>query len=188
VGLSQVEDEITNSFFYVEDLDETLGFFNVGMNRKFPPPRLTNGSTWLNVGAGNKPIVGATSLDLPDWDANLNGLRQYGDHTIDGIIALHFLEHVDQPVAFLADCQRVLRHLGTMWIVVPYGTGSGGLAVHDLTHKHFFNEDTFRNLFSTEYYTAPGTPDGGWQFDITFNMIMGESERNLALFTQLQRK
>ena len=136
----------------------------------------------LNLGAGYHLIPGTTAHDYPQWDADRQPLP-YQDGAVGGIHAYHFLEHLERPIEMLREFQRVLRPRGVVNIVVPNGTCP--LAVQDLDHKHFFNEETFRKLFKNEYY---GKNKKGWEFSIRASFIMGVKEENLALFTQLVRK
>src|SRR5215472_6479833 len=61
----------------------------------------------LNLGPGTKIISGATELDLPEWNAEVDGIP-FGDSTISNIYMLHFLEHIQNLVHILRECQRVL--------------------------------------------------------------------------------
>ena len=136
--------------------------------------------TILNLGAGNAPIRFAVGLDLPDWDADCMRIP-YEDESVDGIHAYHFLEHVKNPISMLLEIQRVLKPGSHINIVVPYYTSS--MAVHDLTHEHFFCEDTWKTLFDNPY-TSPQVKER-WRLKVHANFIMGIVQRNLALFTQL---
>ena len=155
--------------------------FRQAMDRDLPE-LVEMGKVRLNLGAGNKPIPGVINLDYPAWDADVDPLP-YEDGAVDGILAYHFLEHLRNPVAMLVECQRVLRSGGVMQICVPYGTSS--MALHDLDHKHFFNEDTWKVLFSTPYYDKNKVD---WKFKVHFNLIAGIVGRNLCLLTQLLKE
>ena len=135
----------------------------------------------LNLGAGEKHISGSIPLDYPEWDADKDPIL-YNDSTVDGIYAFHFLEHVKEPVRVLQEMQRVLRVGGLVNIVVPYYTSQ--MYAHDLDHKHPFCEDTWKILFRNPYYDKNKIE---WKFKENFNMIAGIVERNLALFTQLEK-
>ena len=155
-----------------------LETFECGMDRELPLwHRPLLGQTVLNLGAGLKNVESTIPLDLPKWDANLD-MIPFGDQEVDGIIAYHFLEHVQNIMFLLKECQRVLKPLGFMNIVVPYGASD--CALQDLDHKHRFMEDTWKNTFHNPYYDK-----GDWQFTIGFNMVMGLNHRNLVLVTQL---
>jgi len=157
--------------------------FQVGMDRTIPNFHNTIPRDFiqLNLGAGNKIVVPAKSLDLPEWDADTM-LIPYEDGQVTTIHMYHFLEHVKDPIAVLRECERVLKPNGFCNIVVPYYRSQ--MAYHDLDHKHFFTEDTWKILFDTPYYGKHGE----WRFEIGLNVIMGIAERNLALVTQLIKR
>lgn len=166
--------------------DTLIDLFSLGMKREIIPP--VPMSQWprglkLNLGAGNTTIGGVINLDLPEWDAEHDPIP-YGTRSVAGIHAYHFLEHVERIIPLLAEMQRVLMPGAYVNICVPYYTSQ--IAHHDLTHRHFFTETTWDNLFSNQYYKVPGTPKEGWLFKVRTNIIMGVVERNLALLTQLQ--
>ena len=156
-------------------------FFYLGMERELPNIAVQHKGVALNLGAGSKVIPGARSLDLPDWDADRMDIP-YNDDAVSTIYALHFLEHLRDPLRVLRECQRVLKPGGVLNIVVPYYNSS--IAAMDLDHKHQFNEDTWKTLFHNRYYEKDKL---GWRFRVHFNLIAGIVERNLALFTQLVR-
>jgi predicted SAM-dependent methyltransferase len=136
----------------------------------------------LNLGAGSKHIEGAIDLDLPDWDAEKMAIP-YESESVSKIYAIHFLEHINNPIVMLRECQRVLKPGGVMNIGLPYYSSQG--AFHDLDHKSFWCEETWRNLFGNEYYAKN---HHGWKFRLGVNLIMGLSERNVMLLTQLIRE
>jgi SAM-dependent methyltransferase len=53
----------------------------------------------------------------------------YPDATFDAIPARHVLEHVQEPIGFLAECWRILRPGGRLVVVTPN--------VDSLGHRHF---------------------------------------------------
>jgi SAM-dependent methyltransferase len=158
-----------------------LDLFEVAMDRDVDRPQPMPEGIVLNVGAGEKIIEGAVSIDYPEWDADRDNLR-YGDETISGIHAYHFLEHVVDPVKVLLEFQRVLKPGGILNICVPYYTSQ--MAAHDLDHKHQFCEETWRVLFSNPYYDKNRIE---WKLEVRTNMIIGIVERNLALITQMEK-
>lgn len=159
--------------------------FEIGMKRHIPS-LLGNiqkeGTTMLNLGGGLADIAGTVNVDYPNWDADKQPLP-FESESVSVIHAYHFLEHCMEPVKVLQECQRVLIKGGVMNIVVPYYTSQ--MAAHDLDHKHVFCEETWKNLFDTSYYDKNKIE---WKFRIHANFIMGVVERNLALFTQLQKE
>ena len=159
-------------------------FINIGMLREISELKKPHGIQ-LNLGAGEKHITGTIPLDLPLWNADFNHIP-YDDQSANGIWMLHFLEHVEDPIKILKECQRVLIRGGFCNIVVPYYTSN--LHHSDLDHKHTFTEQTYKKLFRQKEYYSKGQEDWEWNFDINFNLIIGVEEKNLALFTQLVKK
>lgn len=157
-------------------------FFQLGMKRTIPPlrPMPTEGIV-LNLGAGFSPIPCTLALDYPEWNAERQPIP-YADGEVSGIHAYHFLEHFADPKLILREMQRVLKPGGIAQIVVPHYRSA--MASHDLDHKSWFTEDTWRQTFHNPYY-AKG--HAGWQFEIGFNVVAGIVERNLCLMTQLIR-
>lgn len=155
--------------------------FQMGMNRAIPELIQPEGKI-LDLGAGNKKIPNAIPLDFPEWDAEKDRIP-YGDNSIDHIYSFHFLEHLSNPVFVLQECQRVLKDGGTLNVVVPYYKSQ--MACHDLDHKKFFCEETWKILFQNPYYDKNKIE---WKFEVSLNIIIGIVERNLALMTQLIKK
>lgn len=154
--------------------------FMLGMKRNIPDlvADIESGCV-INLGAGKQKISGAIPFDYPEWDAE-NYLIPFGDEVVDQIHAYHFLEHISDPPRMLQECQRILKIGGHMNIIVPYYTSQ--MQAHDLFHKAQFCEETWKNLFSTPYYSKDRD---GWRFRIGTNIIIGVVERNLCLMTQL---
>ena len=164
-------------------------FFRLGMKRDTGEgdlePWITRKGPGLvlNLGAGNQRIPGTVSLGLdqePPWTAPV---LPYLDASVDGIHAYHFFEHLsgDTAIAQLAECQRVLKNGGWLNILVPLA--GSHMSMQDITHKSFWTSETLQQLFANRGYDP--YPDWVWQFEVTFQMIAGLNERNLALMIQL---
>ena len=158
--------------------------FELGMKRELPGLLHPEGPDQLNLGAGHAIIEGARNLDYPDWDAEFDPIPE-ATGAVDAIYAFHFLEHLrgDDVVRILRECERVLRPGGILTVVVPHRLSS--MAFHDLDHKSFWTEDTWKTLLGTPYYDK--NRERPWRLRVHANFIMGVAERNLALFTQLVR-
>lgn len=158
------------------DIQEVI---KLGLDRHIPKFAEFPDGKIINIGAGNKHISGAVSVDLPEYDADISPLP-FEDNSVSGIHCYHFLEHVKYPVAVLFDMQRVLKSGGVINILTPYYTSQ--MQYHDFDHKNFFCEMTWQTLFHTPYYNKNKID---WKLKIGINIIVGIVERNLSLFTQL---
>ena len=158
-------------------------FFRIGICRDIPEllPNRNDGIS-LNLGAGNKPIGNSIPLDYPKWDADLMAIP-YDNCSVVQIHAIHFLEHVRDPVKVLHEMQRVLIYGGHANIVVPYYNSN--LNAQELDHKHNFCEDTWAALFRQSMYYSKNNIK--WEFEIHANFMMAVHERNMCLYTQLQK-
>lgn len=164
---------------------DLLELFQVGMDRHvqdiLPETGMIDGPK-LNLGAGNKMIVGTIPHDADNgWLAGEP--LPYDDETVVAIFALHFFEHLtkEEFLSVLRECERVLVTYGVINVVVPHW--SAEIAHQDLDHKLFFSEQTFENLFNNSYYQ--GTMPRNWKLMIHTSLIMGVVQRNLVLVTQL---
>lgn len=165
-------------------------FFKIGMDRDITLPQtrdhgrfVAKGKHRINLGGGTKRMPkGVVSLGFAEgWNAETDAIP-YNDGAVAEVWAVHFLEHINNLIPLLRECERVLMPNGVMNIVVPYGACH--MAIHDVTHVRMFNEDSFPHLFNgTPYYK----PAGDWKFTVTTNVIMGVKGENLALLTQLER-
>lgn len=181
--------------------------FKLGMKRDVPDLLEFPEGVVLNLGCGKHVLPDAVNLDWPHWNAETYSIEvpsivreriQRGpdatmaspymndmlvkcpSDSIAGIHCYHFLEHVQDPRRMLREMQRVLKPGGIANICVPHYWGS--MAYHDLDHKHNFAIDTWSNTFGAPWYEKDRN---GWRFKIGFNMMMGITERNAAILTQL---
>ena len=161
-----------------------VGMFEQGLDRKlnpFYPPMF--GKPVLNLGAGNKKILGSRPLDAPVWWA-AGGLPEYEDDSIGAIYAYHLLEHLTQEdlIHLLRECERVLCPADApLNIVVPHW--SSDLAYEDVDHKRYFAEDTLPKLFENDYYD--GSVNHSWRLRVNISVLMGVNKRNLCLLQQV---
>ena len=150
--------------------------FKTGMKREIPN-LLSNYGAQLELGPGNTPI-GVPYLEYPDWDADCMPLPN-PSNSIDVIHMYHFLEHVENPISLLKECERILKIGGHINIVVPHQSAS--LAYEDLDHKTFFVEDTIPKLLHNKGHEK----NNGWKLEVHCNFMMAIVQRNLSIFTQL---
>lgn len=172
-------------------------WFEIAMDRVIPNivPMPNNALPVLNLGAGYRMIGDSIPLDLErGWDADSVDGRIYlpkdtgsdrlyltRSDSVAGIWAHGFFEHISDPIRMLKECQRVLCPGGVLNICVPHGMSE--LAWEDLTHKHQFQEGSWKNLMANPYYRV-GDEDR-WTLRVRANFIMGTVWRNMALFTQM---
>tara|TARA_R110000751_G_scaffold8688_4_gene33779 strand:+ start:3739 stop:4221 length:483 start_codon:yes stop_codon:yes gene_type:complete len=154
--------------------------FALGMKRYLPSFKdWTGRKVNINIGAGKQLIPSTVNLDLPDYNANYDPIP-YDDNSVDVIHCYHVLEHVDNPIFFLKECQRVLVIGGLMNICVPHHRSD--LAWQDITHVRGFTTDTFKTLFENTGYNT-----GEWRLKEIGTIAIGLVDRNISILTQLEK-
>ena len=97
----------------------------------------------LNLGCGRNLKEGFTNVDVsgkPDVKYDLDKYPYpFKANSVDFILAAHVLEHLDKPLTFLKECQRILKKGGRMEIRVPHVSAFGG-SFGTMEHKSFFHE------------------------------------------------
>lgn len=164
-----------------------MNLFNWGMARDFndAKPVFANVAyPGLNLGGGKKEVPNFYNLQLPEWDAETDDIPFPEEH-FNQVVAFHFLEHLTGKgiARVFFEVERVLRPGGTFTVCVPHRLG--GMAFQDPDHKTFFTEDTWRILLNNDYYFRPW--DNPCSLEVTLNLIVGETERTLALLTQFRK-
>ena len=158
--------------------------FALGMKRHLPELLVCDEGRVFDVGSSWRYVVpGAVSLGPPEWLFPRDGIPA-DDDSVGTIHAYHFLEHLsgEDAIALLREVERVLiPERGVLNFSIPYYSTT--LAAHDLNHKSFWCEDTFRNLFEDEAYQHDA--GGAWRLRVHFLVIAGIVSRNLALVGQL---
>ncbi len=102
----------------------------------------------VNIGAGLRPDSSGfwRNQDLYpgkgiDDVFDLCGPWPYLDGTVRDIVGMHVIEHLKDPVACIAEGQRVLESGGHMLLRMPYGATDA--AMFDITHQRPFYASTF---------------------------------------------
>ena len=72
-----------------------------------------------------------------DWVIGDAQFLPFRDSSLDGIVASHVIEHLDDPLLFIEECFRVLKKGGTLEIRCPNFLSIN--AKKDPTHKHVFD-------------------------------------------------
>ena len=90
--------------------------------------------------------VGIDTAALPGVDvvADLSTAIPLRSSSVDEILCSHYLEHVDDLRAIMAECHRVLNPGGLLKIWVPHCFSP--IAFGDSTHRRFFTFETFRQF------------------------------------------
>lgn len=154
-----------------------------GLDRSIPSfQEQPLGCLSLNLGAGRKMI--GDSLPL-DWEHGWIAPAPipFEDESVSEIFAYHFFEHLtgQQAIDTLRECERVLAVGGTINILVPLAGSI--MAYQDLDHKSFWTEETFRILFNNKYYD--GSVNHDWRLQVVFQLVVGLTQKNLALVAQI---
>ena len=110
----------------------------------------------LNLGSGNTHYDGFINIDIaPKYNPNIVHDLEKGipfqDNEVDEIKAIHFLEHVSDTIFMMNEIWRVCRNGAMVTIEVPHQDSV--MAFADPTHKHVFNEESFKYFCSNgEHY------------------------------------
>ena len=111
----------------------------------------------LDLGCGARKTPGATGLDQVQLDGVdiVHDLDSYPypiqAASYDRVVLRHVAEHVDDVVALMEECHRIVRPGGVVEIHVPHYTSSN--SYNDPTHKHHFS------LLTWEFFCG-GTAHG----------------------------
>lgn len=109
----------------------------------------------LDLGCGTRKRPNCIGIDK----AKLQGVDIVHDlenglpirsNSVDKIYAYYTLEHIENIIFLFQEMYRVLKNNGTVELLVPYYNSIN--AIKDLTHKHFFCEDTFRYFSKDKWY------------------------------------
>lgn len=110
----------------------------------------------LNLGCGYRKLDGFINIDNrtecnPDLIWDLSESIPFEDDSIDEIAAIDFIEHVetDKCIHLFEEMYRALRLGGLLNIFVPSTDGRG--AFQDLTHKSYWNSNSFWYFMEDEY-------------------------------------
>tara|TARA_B100001093_G_scaffold493187_1_gene535089 strand:+ start:40 stop:579 length:540 start_codon:yes stop_codon:yes gene_type:complete len=107
----------------------------------YPNPKI------LDLGCGKKKRQGAIGVDYSDrHDADIiHDLNvfpyPFADNSIDQVYLDNVLEHLDDPMAVMAEVHRICKNGAEIKVIVPYFRSVW--AFIDPTHQHFFTVDSF---------------------------------------------
>lgn len=110
----------------------------------------------LNLGSGDNYKSGWINIDIskefnPDVVHDLSAGIPFKDNSVSAIYAHHFLEHIADTIFMMNEIWRVCKNGAKVFIEVPHQ--SSLMAFADPTHKHIFNEESFKYFCSNgEHY------------------------------------
>ena len=100
----------------------------------------------LCCGRNKKP--GFVNVDLFDYGqekiADINKGLPFKENSAEYILIESGIEHLDDPIFFLQECERVLQWRGILEIVTDHYKWPSAYMVQ---HKHFFSWKSFHELF-----------------------------------------
>lgn len=115
----------------------------------------------INLGGGRNKREGFLNIDIlsiPEVDivADLNKGVPLQDNSVDEMVALSILEHLDDTCFVMEEIYRVCKRDARVTIKVPYFKSTA--AFKDPTHKRFFSERTFE-YFDRSFIERSLLPD-----------------------------
>ena len=110
---------------------------------------------YLDLGCGTRKRNGCIGVDRVQLEGVdiVHDLKEgipMKDNSVEKVYATYFLEHMDNVIFMFQEMYRVLTDGGTVELLVPYYNSVN--AYKDLTHKHFFSEDTFKYFSDDKWY------------------------------------
>jgi SAM-dependent methyltransferase len=147
--------------------------------------RLARRAGWAAVGVEPDRAAAAVARDS-GLDVHQGGLEVFDGRQklFDTITLSHVIEHVHDPLVVLAQCHRLLKRGGRLWIETPnidsYGRRLFGPAWRGLEaprHLVLFNEDALRDLLHRAGFvnvrTLPYRPLSGHMFQASHALAQG---------------
>lgn len=105
----------------------------------------------LDVGCGPSKFPGSIGVDMnPRTAADVlchldRGRLPFADNSFDEIRAVHFIEHVEDPIATMEELHRVARPGGTIFIVTPHYSDLSSYT--DPTHRRHLSTESFHYFY-----------------------------------------
>ncbi len=133
----------------------------------------TNTNLKINLGGGPNKKEGFLNIDrlsIPEVDvvADLSEGIPLSDNSVDEVLALSILEHLDDTCFVMEEIYRVCAKNAKITITVPYLKSTA--AFKDPTHKRFFSERTFE-YFDKSFIKKGALPDYGLKCDFKIEKI-----------------
>lgn len=168
-GLSTIDEQIHNVSVHVESGATKVEFVLARLN---PPdaesvieigcaPGILLGqlSKRFNKAIGLEVDMGyaADILRIGDHGFDLffgmfpDSTKHFCDESASCIIGLDIIEHVDDPVAFLAECHRLLKPNGQLFLMTPFADTMPDRMFHP-EHVWLFSQDHLDELLSSQSF------------------------------------
>lgn len=109
----------------------------------------------LNMGCGKDVRQGYVNLDMtkfPGVDVvhDLDSFPYpFKANTFDYVLCDNVLEHLDNIPKVMQELHRICKNGAKIRIMVPYYNSKG--ATNDVTHRHFFNYDSFQPFYQKDH-------------------------------------
>ncbi|HLD34048.1 MAG TPA: class I SAM-dependent methyltransferase [Candidatus Nanoarchaeia archaeon] len=119
--------------------------------KKIIPETLPNGKLRLNLGSGKDYRKGFINIDnspyiKKDLELNLDKYPfPFDDNSVDYILAMAVIEHLEDMKAFMEEVHRILKPGGKLRFRVPLAFTH--IDSKDPTHKQHITPDTFNQFF-----------------------------------------
>lgn len=143
----------------------------------------------LNIGCGNDYKDGYVNIDQNnavrcDKVIDLEEAKlPYDDNSVDFILALHVLEHIENIVPLMNELHRILKQGGTMHIEVPK---AGTVAYwKDPTHVRGFVMQTFK--YFAEWNIIPSYGIKTWEIQTLKEVIDEATDENTIVICEMTK-
>ena len=98
----------------------------------------------VDLGGAHNATAGYVTLDKQgdvDYVCDVTEGLPFVDNSVGVLRAVDFLEHIEDKIAIMNECYRVLAHGGMLLSLTPSSDGRG--AYQDPTHVAYWNENSF---------------------------------------------
>jgi SAM-dependent methyltransferase len=139
----------------------------------------------LNIGCGKHPLEGYTNVDQFDFPG-VDIVCKLGteplpleDDSVDAIQANHVLEHLANPLPFMAELYRVARHGCIATFVTPYGASND--AWEDPTHVRPYFPGNYYYFSQLAYFNTDYGYRGDWELTTAHLTMLSNEYEGLPL-------
>jgi len=125
----------------------------------------------IDLGCGPRKVEGSFGVDSYQYDGvdlvcDLNQSKwPIADNSFDVIYARHFIEHIDDAVAFLREVHRIGKSGAEVHIITPHFSSAGSWG--DITHLRHLSAKWHVSFTCEKHYLSQKLP----QFSLVSNQI-----------------